>query len=165
MKALVWVAVAGLAACGACVGSRYEEITAAPRDLACHQDDIEISEPSKEQALLLRMAGAPTQAVTRGCGKRVVYARMCKPDGSACDWYSVKKLRVEQLLDRVAFEMRCAKDKVTTTSLSPNTVGVAGCGQQATYVWSCPHGPEFFSSACNWVLNSDSRPSASAAAP
>jgi hypothetical protein len=97
-----------------------------------------------------------------GCGKRLVYARMCKPDGSSCDWYSVKKLRVEQLLTRVAFEMHCAKEKVTTTQLNPSTVGVEGCGQQAIYVCSCPHDSDFFSSACRWVLNSDSRPSAPA---
>jgi hypothetical protein len=129
---------------------------AAARDLACNADDIELEDTTQRQRQLLELAGAPTQAYARGCGKRLVYARMCKADGSACDWYSVKQLRLEPLLERAAFEMHCSKEKLTTHQLAPSTVGVSGCEQQGTYVWNCPHNQDFFSPACNWVLNNSS---------
>lgn len=156
------VAALVLHGCGGRV-VRGDLAAAAGKGLGCAADEVTIDEPSKEQLRLLQLAGAPTQAYTRGCGKRLVYARMCKADGSACDWYSVKQLRVDQLLERVTFDMKCAKEQVTTRQLTPATVGVSGCGQQATYVWSCPHNQDFFSGACNWVLNSDTRPAARSA--
>ena len=104
------------------------------------------------------LAFTPTQAITRGCGKRLVFAHMCHSDGSGCDWYSVKQLRLEPLLTRAAYEMHCPKEQLTTRQLAPDTDCVNGCGAQGTYVWSCHHAPEFYSSTCTWVLNnSDQR--------
>jgi hypothetical protein len=161
MKGVLVVGVAWLVGCGA--GGKYGDMRpAAARDLQCTVDEIEITDPSKDQQRLLHLAGAPTQGYARGCGKRLVYARMCRQDGSSCDWYSVKQLRVDQLLERAAFDLRCSRDKLKTSQLNPSTVGVVGCEQQATYVWTCPHNQAFFSPACTWVLNSDSRPAASA---
>lgn len=134
---------------------------AAARDLDCNAEEIRLEEPSRQQRRLLDLAGAPTQAYTRGCGKRLVYARMCRGDGSSCDWYAVKELRLEQLLERAAFEMHCPKEKLTAQQLASSTLGVTGCGQQGTYVWSCPHNQDFFSPSCNWVLNNAERTSVS----
>jgi len=90
---------------------------------------------------------------------------MCKPDGSRCDWYSVKQLRLPPLLERAAFDMHCAKAQLTTQQLAPSTIGINGCGQQGTYVWSCPHNQEFYSSACNWILNNSATRAPSPAPP
>jgi hypothetical protein len=152
----------GMLGCSPLAAMEGDLRTAAARDLACNADDIHLEEPSRQQRRLLDLAGAPTQAYTRGCGKRLVYARMCKADGSACDWYAVKELRLEPLLERAAFEMHCPKAKLTAQQLAPATLGVTGCGQQGTYVWNCPHNHDFFSPSCNWVLNNSS---AQAAAP
>ena len=134
----------------------------AAKGLACSEAEIKLDDPSKQQRVLLDLAGAPTQAYARGCGKRLVFAHMCKADGSACDWYSVKELRLEPLLERAAFDMHCPKDKLTAQQLAPSTLGVTGCEQQGTYVWSCPHNQDFFSPACNWVLNNSNQPARSA---
>jgi hypothetical protein len=64
----------------------------------------------------------------------------------------------EPLLSRATYEMHCPKPQLTVQQLTPNTLGVSGCGAQGTYVWSCPHSQEFFSQSCSWVLNnSDER--------
>ena len=90
---------------------------------------------------------------------------MRHPDGTDCGWYSVKKLRLDPLLERGAFEMHCPKEQLTTQQLSSATVGVSGCGTQGTYVWNCPHNQDFFSPAYSWVLKaSDDRRSPAAAA-
>jgi hypothetical protein len=133
--------------------------TAAAHDLECGPDQVTFTEPSLEQQHLLKLAGAPTQAYARGCGKRQVFAHMCHSDGSACDWYSVKKLRAEPLLARVAFDAQCTKEQIQLNQIAPATMGVSACGQKLTYVWSCPHNQDFFSPACNWILNNGSRPS------
>jgi hypothetical protein len=131
---------------------------AASKGLECPSEQIQIQEPTQEQEVVLKLAGAPTQAITRGCGKRLVFAHMCHSDGSSCDWYSVKQLRLDPLLTRAAYEMHCPKEQLTTQQLAPDTAGVNGCGAQGTYVWSCHHSPDFFSSTCTWVLNnSDER--------
>jgi hypothetical protein len=132
---------------------------AAARDLECRASDITFNDPSMEEAHLLKLAGAPTQAYARGCGKRLVYAHMCHSDGSACDWYSVKKLRAEPLLKRVVFDAQCSQEQIQLTQIAPATMGVSACGQKLTYVWSCPHNQDFFSPACNWILNNGTRPS------
>lgn len=163
---LAAVAIASMV-CGACGGrlGRGDLAAAAGKGLGCPADEVTLDDVRKEQQRVLQHLGAPTHVYARGCGKRLIYARMCKADGSSCDWYSVKQLRYAQLLERVAFDLQCSKDKITATQLAPATVGVSACGQQTTYVWSCPHNQAFFSSSCVWVLNTDSRPAAPASAP
>jgi len=132
-------------------------VGAASRELQCPRDDIDTNELAPGQARLVQLAGGPTQAYARGCGKRLAFAHMCHADGSGCDWYSVKKLRIEPLLNRVAFEAKCTKDRIATTQIASSTIGVDACGLRMTYVWSCPHNQELLSPACSWVLNSDSK--------
>lgn len=163
MKRLVWIAVLGLLGCGRhvpmTVGRLEGDLPAmAARDLACSPDDINIDPIEGNQKRLLEMAGGPQHAYARGCGKRLAYAHMCHADGSSCDWYAVKKLRLDPLLQRVSFEAKCPKSQVQTTQVAPNTIGVDACGSRMTYLWSCPHNQDFFSPACTWVLNSESRP-------
>ena len=132
----------------------------AARDFKCPEEQIELSEPSRDQERLLRVVGAPTHFYARGCGKRLAYARMCKSyDQGDCDWYSVKKLRHDQLLSRVSFDLGCQPNQLTITAIDTGTVGVSGCEHRATYVWNCPHSPELFSSSCNWIMNNESRSS------
>lgn len=60
----------------------------------------------------------------------------------------------EAVLARGSFELRCAKTELRLTVLAaesgsggyPNTIGVEGCGKQATYIR-----PRM---TLNWVLNS-----------
>jgi hypothetical protein len=49
-------------------GLRVDEgdlLTVAARDLQCNPDEIETSDPTKEQSALLRVSGAPTQGYAR----------------------------------------------------------------------------------------------------
>lgn len=134
---------------------------AASRELQCPRDDMEMYDLKADQERLVKLAGGPTQAYVRGCGRRLAFARMCHADGSGCDWYSVKKLRLEPLLSRASFDAKCSKDGIVTTQIAPNTIGVEACGHRLTYLWNCPHNQDLFSPACSWVLNNESRPVAS----
>ena len=165
MKRALGLLMLGLAACASMSSAGYDMLPAASRDLQCPVEKLDVEYPEGMQKRLLEAAGAPFQAVARGCGKRYVYARMCSADRKDCGWHAVKKLRVDQLLTRAGFDLRCPKAQLQLTQLEAATLGVNGCGQQATYVWSCPHSQEFFSGACNWVQNSDARTAAPPPAP
>src|SRR5438045_3294909 len=146
MKWAMAVFTFGFWACASRGSGQGDLTSTAARDLDCPKDDIELNDVSAAQDRLLHMAGGSTHAYARGCGKRLVYVHLCKADSTGeCDWYSVKKLRNDQLLDRVSFDAKCPKAQITTVQVSPNTVGARACGQQATYVWSCPHNQDFFS--------------------
>lgn len=133
----------------------------AARDLGCSPDDVTIESIEGMQKRLIEAAGGPQHAYARGCGKRMAYAHMCRGDVSNrtdCDWYAVKKVRLDPLLQRVSFEAKCPQAQIQTTQVAPNTVGVDACGNRLTYLWNCPHNQDFFSPACTWVLNSSSKP-------
>jgi hypothetical protein len=57
------------------------------------------------------------------------------------------------LKTRAAFDMKCPAPSIELTQLSPEVYGVAGCGQQATYVNS----PRSWD---DWMLNSPTGTSA-----
>ena len=66
---------------------------------------------------------------------------------------------VEQLRSRASFDLSCPESQIQTTQIDDRTVGVRGCGQQATYVETCSNPQAGFGtgSGCTWVLNADSR--------
>lgn len=148
----------GVLACGAARRAGDNVKGAASRELDCPEDSVTITDLDPAQTRLVELAGGPTQAYARGCGAHLVLAHMCQQGGAKCDWYAVKKLRIETLLERVAFDAKCPKNEIGTKQVGPNVVGVEACGQQATYLWSCPHNEDLFSRSCHWVLNTDSRP-------
>ena len=56
-----------------------------------------------------------------------------------------------QLRKRASFDFQCPEAELELRDIDYETVGVTGCGQQATYVEDCE------GTACKWVLNTDSR--------
>jgi hypothetical protein len=66
---------------------------------------------------------------------------------------------VDQLRSRASFDLQCPEGQIQTTQIDDRTVGVRGCGQQATYVESCAN-PQAMGSLqdCTWILNTDNRP-------
>jgi hypothetical protein len=68
---------------------------------------------------------------------------------------------VDQLRSRASFDLQCPEGQIQTTQIDDRTIGVRGCGQQATYVESCANPTANFGtgSDCTWVQNTDSRPS------
>ena len=56
------------------------------------------------------------------------------------------------LRDRASFDLNCAKSKLQIVDIDPDTRGVRGCGQRATYVQRCSQG----GFDCTWVLNNAS---------
>ena len=59
-----------------------------------------------------------------------------------------------QLTRRAQFDMNCPSDRLTFTQIDDKTVGVRGCGQQATYVESCDGPRDKALTECTWVRNS-----------
>ena len=153
----------GLGGCGGGFLREGDLQAVASRELQCPRSEVEVNDLKADQERLVKIAGGPNQAYVRGCGKRLAFAYMCHADGSGCDWYSVKKLRLEPLLSRVSFDAKCSKENIVTAQIAPNTIGVEACGQRLTYLWDCPHNQDLFSPACTWVLNNGSRHAASVA--
>jgi hypothetical protein len=60
----------------------------------------------------------------------------------------------EQLRTRAAFDMQCSEQDLRVVWLDERTAGVRGCGQQGTYVETCPN---LNKTDCTWVLNTDSQ--------
>lgn len=60
-----------------------------------------------------------------------------------CGGASVTKLRT-----RAAFDMNCNESQIAMYRLNAQTIGVRGCGKQATYVESCN-----VNHSCNWIMN------------
>ncbi len=67
---------------------------------------------------------------------------------------------VGQLRSRASFDLQCPKNQIQITQIDQRTMGVLGCGQQATYVENCA-GQEWLwgGSDCTWIQNTHSRPS------
>jgi hypothetical protein len=57
----------------------------------------------------------------------------------------------EQLLRRASFDLQCPASKLQTYELDSRTRAVAGCGDKAVYIESCPGANH---TDCTWVLNS-----------
>jgi hypothetical protein len=62
-----------------------------------------------------------------GCGQTFEVFLLCVPMGG-CQW-------VETPDTRAAFDLQCAKEKLSRTYLGSGTFGVAGCDRTITYVW------------------------------
>lgn len=66
---------------------------------------------------------------------------------------------------RASFEMNCPESDITGRWLDDKTLGVTACGQRATYVKVCHSNvttspiAAALSEECQWLLNSDSKPS------
>ena len=98
----------------------------AAADSACPPTEIHSSQ-----------VGANSIALATGCGKQGYYSW----NGDA--W--------ESPADRAAFELNCPKEQLSSTPLGPTSVGVAGCGQRAVYLFvEVPH------EVPRWVMNSAS---------
>lgn len=59
----------------------------------------------------------------------------------------------DQLARRAAFDMKCERAKLQYVVLDDRTIGVTGCGKQATYVEACRAEPV---RQCTWIMNNDS---------
>jgi len=59
-----------------------------------------------------------------------------------------------QLQNRAAYDFNCPRSQLQITRIDSRTMGVNGCGQQATYVESCDNPQGAFSTGCTWVRNS-----------
>jgi hypothetical protein len=62
----------------------------------------------------------------------------------------------QQLRSRASFDMKCSESELRLVEIDDRTMGVQGCGQQATYIESCANQNR---TNCTWVLNTDSRAS------
>lgn len=58
---------------------------------------------------------------------------------------------MNQLLRRAAFDLRCPEIEIEAQSLGPRTVGVRGCGAQASYLLICNE--RMIPRRCSWVMN------------
>ena len=58
----------------------------------------------------------------------------------------------DRLINRAAFDLRCAKSALNVMWVERDTPAVNGCGQQATYVYLCDH-----DNTCRWLLNGGPR--------
>jgi len=59
---------------------------------------------------------------------------------------------LKQVRARAAFDLNCESKSLSIHKIDGNTVGVRGCGQQATYVKSCYSNAARLPS-CSWVMN------------
>jgi hypothetical protein len=59
----------------------------------------------------------------------------------------------EQLVRRASFDLDCASKELGYERIDNSTLGVRGCGKQATYVESCDGPRAKPETTCTWVLN------------
>lgn len=130
----------------------------AAADFACDTGDVRIAR-LKQHAIVEEVGPkVPLSYRAEGCDKADVYVEVCPPGrrsgSSQCTFESASRLQRDALQRRASFDL--ASGDLEQVPLDGRATGVSGCGKRATYLWTCPHDPTFYSSACAWVLNTDS---------
>lgn len=60
----------------------------------------------------------------------------------------------QTLRARSGYDFNCPETQLSVVTIDDITRGVSGCGQKATYIFSCEHGHNGYAENCTWVLNS-----------
>jgi hypothetical protein len=138
----------------------------AAADLQCAESQVRVRR-AKLTGIHAQLVSLPHHQEASGCGRTALYIESCPPNvrtgSKECGWVPVQRVRDENLLRRASFTLGC--QELAITPLDPITAGVAGCGQRATYVLTCPHDPAFWSVQCTWVMDAVARPQAPAMTP